>query len=103
LKQFDICRNKGHARAATPYFVIVQSNRFAGLATRLVVPLIVQRAASPALKRTVEIEGVALAFNPVLMFAIACDKLGPVIGPLDEASKFAIVAAIDLAIESGYR
>ncbi len=87
----------------TPYFVIVQSNRFAALVTRLVVPLIVHREGAPALARTIEIDGTTMAFNPVLTFAIPTVKLGPIIGALDEASKFAFIAAIDLAIESGYR
>jgi hypothetical protein len=102
VKQFDICRNLGRGRAARPYFVVVQSNRFAGLVTRLVVPLLMRDTVS-ALAGTVQVQGVSLAFDPVLMFAIGCEKLGPVVGFLNESSKFAVIAAIDVTIESGYR
>jgi hypothetical protein len=49
------------------------------------------------------IDGIRLNADPLLMFAIPCNKLGSVVtSVVDESNAFAIIGAIDHAIGQGY-
>lgn len=105
MAQFDVHRNVARNRSTIPYLVVVQSQRWRAYTTRLVVPLIApQRIVASELTPLIAVEGGEWMLDPLHMFAIPVEMLGPVVATCaDDVTAFAIVSAIDEAISRGYR
>jgi toxin CcdB len=104
VAQFDIHRNPSpRSGRSRPYLLVVQSDRFAALETRLVVALAL-RSALPRgrleldwLTPGFEVEGQDVFLNPFEITDIAADRLGPAIASLagDEEARRRIQRALD--------
>jgi hypothetical protein len=94
MRQFDICRNPGRTRDGFPYFLIVQSNEFEALPRRLVVPLAARPDRYPEIAPKVAVRGKPHVADALLLFSLAADRLGPVVGRLeDEAAQDRVLDA----------
>lgn len=104
MAQFDVHRNIGLRKVEIPLLVIVQSRRFDALGRRVVVPLVLRLRAlvtEERLNPVFEIDGIEVALNPLEIFSIALDQLGPKIGSLaPEGDR--IIAALDLVISRAW-
>ena len=101
MSQFDVHRNLGRQRATIPYVVIVQSSRFDRARRRVVVPLVALQATGAAgtpprsvLNAVFEVEGAAVAMNPLEISSVAFDSLGEKVASLAEEGD-RIVQALD--------
>lgn len=101
MSQFDVHRNLGRQRTTIPYVVIVQSSRFDRSRRRVVIPLVALQATGSAGKppRSVlngifEVEGMAVALNPLEISSVALDSLGEKVASLAEDGD-RIVQALD--------
>jgi toxin CcdB len=100
MAQFDVHRNPGPHKAVIPYVVIVQSSRFDRARQRVVIPLLLELAASNAettLTPVFEVEGTRVVLNPLQMVSMAVDRLGERVGSLKSEGD-RVVGAIDLLI-----
>jgi toxin CcdB len=105
MNQFDVHRVLGKRQDAAPFLVVVQSRRLAGLATRVVIPLIPQRTGDfdPDLAPACEIEGRRYCLAPWQIFTIPTARLGPVVASLaGDNESAAIVRAIDALISQAW-
>ncbi len=106
MPQFDVHSNPGRNRQAFPYVVSVQSRRFDGAASRVVIPLARSSGPPDADRRLMPqfVVGSEILFlDPLAMFAAPLAVLGPVVASLagdPEAGE--IIAAIDEVISRGY-
>ena len=104
LRQFDVHRSTGRARAIFPYLVVVQSNAFSILKRRLAIPL-VRRDALPAAIGTLlpelTIESTAVVVSALDLGSFPDDAFGEYVISL-ESEGDAIIAAIDVAIARGF-
>jgi toxin CcdB len=104
MAQFDVHRSIGPLKAAIPFVVVVQSGRFDVSRRRVVVPLVLQSAATqiePRLNPTFEIEGKTVILNPLHLVSVPVDRLGERIGSLKiEGDR--IVGAIDMLISRAW-
>lgn len=103
MAQFDVHRNPGRNRAAIPFVVVVQSQRFDGYARRLVVPLLAASVAEakryPDIAPRFRILGAEVVLDPLQLQSVPRTALGEAVASLsDEASASAIMAAIDLVL-----
>ncbi len=101
MEQFSVHRTLGRRRQAAPFLVIVQSERLAGLATRVVIPLIPGYAGEfdADLAPVLEIEGLPLRLAPWQIFTIPVGALGPAVGSLaTDTDSAMIIRAIDALI-----
>ena len=105
MAQFDVHVNRGRLQKEAPFLVVVQSQRFDGAPTRLVIPLIVRPAGSASeLSPELRVSGQDLHLNVLQMFAMPTRLLGPVVASLaDDASAARIIAAIDEVITTAHR
>jgi hypothetical protein len=102
--QYDVCRNLGLRRTVYPYFIVVQSNEFAALKQRVVVPMTTMteqypRSYAPHFK----IGGIEVVADPLLMFSIPVDKLGERVVSLTDDDAQTLVSAIDRVLSSAHR
>ena len=107
MAQFDIHRNPGQRTGRThPFLVIVQSDRWSALDTRLVAPLVL-RSALPVDDITVSvltpvftIAGREVFLNPFDVTPVPRDRLGDPLASLaaDEDAKRRIQQALDEAL-----
>ena len=106
MPQFDVHVNPGRNRQTFPYVVNVQSRRFDGAASRVVVPLARSPAPLEADRRLMpKLVIVAETFflNPLAMFAAPVAVLGPVVASFAQDPEAGdIIAAIDEIITRGY-
>ena len=102
--QHDVCRNLGQRRSVYPFFVVVQSNEFAALNHRVVVPMTAMTGLYPkSYAPRFNIAGVEVVADPLLMFSIPTDKLGEVVHTLDDEDAQAVAMSIDRVLSSAYR
>jgi toxin CcdB len=105
--QYDIHRNPGRKTARThPFLMVVQSDRWAGLDTRLVAPLVL-RSTVPAdeiaqsyLTPIFTIDGREVFLNPFDLTPVPVERLGPVVASFaqDEDARRRIQKALDEAL-----
>lgn len=107
MAQFDVHQNIARNRRTVPYLVVVQSQRWSGYPTRLVIPLMRDEIAASRgsdLAPVFAVDGHDCVANPLQMFYIPVQALGPVVASLaDDANAARIIAALDEAIARGYR
>ncbi|WP_158743896.1 CcdB family protein [Acidisphaera sp. L21] len=104
VAQFDVCSNLGQRRAVYPYFVVVQSNEFAAMKQRVVVPMTTMTALYPrSYAPHFQIAGIEVVADPLLMFSIPTEKLGERVLSLAEDDAVGIMSAIDRVLSSAYR
>ncbi|OJW26555.1 MAG: hypothetical protein BGO51_14225 [Rhodospirillales bacterium 69-11] len=106
MAQFDVYVSPGRHRLTIPYGVDVQSARYAALASRLVVPLIVtvpDRGIDAGLVPDFLIDGRRLFLNPFELQAVRRALLGdPVASLASDADAIRLVAAVDAVITRAY-
>ena len=106
MPQFDVHVNPGRTRQTFPYVVNVQSRRFDGAASRVVIPLFHSPGPPEADRRLMPklIVGAETFFlNPLAMFAAPVAALGPVVACFAQDPEAGeIIAAIDEVISRGY-
>lgn len=103
MPQFDVHRNPGRTRAAIPFVLVVQGDRWKDRADRVVVPLVLADEVEyrdPTLNPDFTIDGTAVILNPLQMATIPTRVLGPVVGSLD-GEHIRIIAALDAMIAQG--
>lgn len=98
MAQFDVHRNIGKQRIATPYVVVVQSALFDAYRRRVVVPL-VRRTDAPTLRASrlnpvFTIENTELVLHPLELVSVALEQLGEKVGSLQDQGA-AITDALD--------
>jgi toxin CcdB len=103
MAQFDVYRNPGRTRAAIPFVLAVQSDRWEERPDRVVVPLVLASEV-PYRDRTLNpeftIDGIAVLMNPLQIATIPTRVLGPAVDCLDRAA-IEIIAALDALIAQG--
>lgn len=101
MAQFDVYRNPEPLSGATiPYLLDIQAELLSGLATRVVVPLMLAGSiAKPAktLNPAFTIEGVKLVMSTPELAGVSRHDLGEVVANL-ENERDTIIAALDLLI-----
>ena len=107
MAQFDIHRNPGARTGRThPFLVVIQSDRWSALDTRLVAPLVL-RSVLPLDDITVSVltpvftvAGRAVFLNPFDVTPVPLDRLGDSLASLagDEDAKRRIQKALDEAL-----
>ncbi|HEY2034976.1 MAG TPA: CcdB family protein [Rhizomicrobium sp.] len=98
IRQFDVVQNPLRAaREQKPYLVCVQHHFLDEMNTRVVAPLVPQKAVrdQPRLYPAVQIEGKTLYFDPTELITLPSRILKNPIANL-EAESFRITAALDL-------
>jgi hypothetical protein len=102
--QHDVCRNLGQRRSIYPFFVVVQSNEFAALNHRVVVPMTAMTGLYPkSYAPRFHIAGIEVVADPLLMFSIPTDRLGKVVHSLDDEGAQAVTGSIDRVLSLAYR
>jgi toxin CcdB len=95
MKRFDVYRNpEQRTRAHVPYFVVVQSDLIEDFDTRVVVPLMRQRAAATRLNPIIEFAGEPLILKTQQLASVPARLLTNHCGNLAEAHS-TIFRAID--------
>jgi toxin CcdB len=98
-RQFDVHRVP---LPGVPFVVVVQSSLLADLASCVVIPLVPvaqsAREAVPRLKPGIDVDGVTYTLVTTDMAALPVRSLGPAVTNIEETSRGAILAAIDLLI-----
>jgi toxin CcdB len=101
MAQFDVHRNAdARSRATVPYVLDVQSDLLSDLATRAVVPLVIEKRFAKAASRlnpVLEIENARVVMSTAEIVGVPRRALGERIGSL-APQRDAIVAAIDLLV-----
>jgi toxin CcdB len=97
-RQFDVVANPfrfGHDER--PFLVVVQHNRFSGLSTRILAPLVTKRvvAHESRLSPRVMVQGNSYFFDPTNVVTLQVRRLGRVIANV-ETDRDRIIAALDL-------
>ena len=103
MAQFDVYRNPGRTKAAIPFVLAVQSDRWDERPDRVVVPLVLASEVSyrdRTLNPEFTVEGVTVLMNPLQMATIPTRVLGPAVERLDSVA-IAIIAALDALIVQG--
>jgi toxin CcdB len=103
MGQYDVHRNPGRSRAVIPYVLVVQSDRWADRADRVVVPLVLAdevRYRDKILNPEFRIEGTAVLMNPLQIVTIPTRVLGPAVASLT-GEHTRIVDALDALIAQG--
>ena len=107
MAQFDIHRNPGQRTGRThPFLVVVQSDRWAGLGTRLVVPLVLRSVlplediAQSVLTPVFTVAERDVFLNPFDLTPVPVNRLGDPIASFaaDESAKRRIQQALDEAL-----
>jgi toxin CcdB len=95
MAQFDVYRNPHHA-SPVRYLLDVQHDMFAGLRTRVVVPLVAAGRTKPMtrLNPVFEIEGKKVVMSTTELAGIALRDVGKKVGSL-EPERTQIIAALD--------
>jgi len=110
MPQFDVHRNPGRRTGRThPFLVIVQSDRWSTLGSRLVVPLVlrvlvpVDAIARSTLTPVFTVERREVFLNPFDLVSVPLDQLGPPVTSFatDDAAKRRIQQALDNALNPG--
>jgi toxin CcdB len=105
MAQFDVHATTGRNTAGTPFVVVVQSARYDGRPSRVVIPLVVlsPREVDKELTPPLLIAGRHVHLNPLGILTVPLAALGRLVGSLaDDASSNAIINAIDAAITRAY-
>ena len=106
MAQFDVHATSGRNAQGTPYVVVVQSSRFDGRRSRVVIPLVVldaRRGLDNALTPHFRIEGRTVYLNPLGILTVPASALGRhVMSLADDTSGNAIINAIDAVITRAY-
>lgn len=105
MAQFDVHATTGRNTAGTPFVVIVQSARYDGRSSRVVIPLVVlpPRELDTDLVPSFRIERRDVHLNPLGILTVPTAALGRLVGPLaDDVSSNAIIKAIDTMISRGF-
>lgn len=103
MSQFDVHRNPGRTRAAIPFVLVLQSDRWGGGAYRVVAPLVLASEVEyrdKALNPEFTIDGVTVILNPLQIAAIPAGALGTAVDNLDN-EHIRIIAALDALIAQG--
>lgn len=103
MPQFDVHRNPGRTRAAIPFVLVVQGDRWKDRADRVVVPLVLAGEVEyrdPTLNPEFAIDGTMVILNPLQMATVPMRVLGPVVENLD-GEHIRIIAALDAMITQG--
>jgi toxin CcdB len=103
MSQFDVHRNLGRTRAAIPFVVLIQSERYESTGYRVSVPLVPRgelATIDSTLNPTFTIEGMAVVMDPLQIVTIPVKSLGPKVDNLDQ-SHLTIIRAIDALIAQG--
>jgi toxin CcdB len=103
MAQFDVHRNPGRTKAAIPYVLVVQSDRWEDRPDRVVVPLVLAsevRYRDLALNPEFVIDGTPVLMNPLQTATIPTRVLGPAVGTLDDKHG-QVIAALDALIAQG--
>jgi toxin CcdB len=104
MAQFDVHRNRTATRSGIPYLVIVQSQRFAASARRVIVPLLLAKqvqSTEPSLTPLFVLEGHDVILNPLQLASVPAEQLGEKVCSLADDSD-RIIAAIDLLISRAW-
>ncbi|CBS88342.1 CcdB family protein [Azospirillum lipoferum] len=104
MSQFDVHRNIGAGRQTTPFVVVVQSRRFDGARSRVVIPMVDKRAEppiDPQLNPSFEIDGRSVVLHPLQTVSVRTERLGEKVCSLADDSD-RIIAAIDLLISRAW-
>ncbi|BAI74296.1 hypothetical protein AZL_a07650 (plasmid) [Azospirillum sp. B510] len=104
MSQFDVHRNNGAHRQTNPFVVVIQSRRFDGARSRVVIPMVDKRAnppIDPQLNPSFEIDGIPVVLHPLQTVSMRADQLGRKVCSLADDSD-RIIAAIDLLISSAW-
>jgi toxin CcdB len=105
MAQFDVHATTGRNTAGTPFVVVVQSARYDGRASRVVIPLVVlsPRELDKELTPPFRIAGRDVHLNPLGILTVPLTALGRLVGSLgDDTSSNAIIKAIDAMITRAY-
>jgi len=103
MAQFDVHRNPGRTKAAIPFLLVVQSDRWEERPDRVVVPLVLAsevRYRDRTLNPEFIIDGTAVLMNPLQIVTIPTKVLGPAVGSLD-SEHIQVIAALDSLILQG--
>jgi toxin CcdB len=89
MAQFDVHRNPGKQREATPFVVVVQSSLYNGYRRRVVIPLVLRSSLGSAsgvtdtpLNPAFTIEGLKVVLHLLEIVSVACDQLGEKVASL---------------------
>ncbi len=98
MAQFDVHRNTGIHKDSIPFVVVVQSAQFDNYRRRVVVPLVRSSALGKishgTFNPTFKIRGTSVVLHPLEIVSIPVEKLGALVGSLNEQGEL-IVAALD--------
>lgn len=103
MPQFDVHRNPGRTRAAIPFVLVVQGDRWTDRAHRVVVPLVLASEVEyrdPTLNPDFVIDGTPVILNPLQVATIPTRVLGPAIANLDR-EHIRVIGAIDAMMAQG--
>lgn len=103
MAQFDVHRNPGRTRAAIPFVLVVQSDRWGDRPDRVVVPLVLSsevRYRDATLNPEFIIDGTAVVMNPLQTATLPTRVLGTAVGNLDR-DHIQVIAALDALIAQG--
>lgn len=103
MPQFDVHHNPGRTRAAIPFVLVVQGDRWKDRADRVVVPLVLASAVGyrdTTLNPEFTIDGTTVILNPLQMATIPTRVLGLVVRNLDD-EHIRVIAALDALIAQG--
>lgn len=103
MPQFDVHRNPGRTRAAIPFVLVVQGDRWKDRADRVVAPLVLTSEVGyrdPTLNPDFIIDGTAVTLNPLQLATVPTRVLGPAMGSLD-GEHIRVIAALDAMIAQG--
>lgn len=103
MPQFDVHRNPGRTRAAIPFVLVVQGDRWKDRADRVVAPLVLASEVGyrdTTLNPDFTIDGMAVILNPLQLATIPTRVLGPAVGSLD-GEHIRVIAALDAMIAQG--
>ncbi|UEM04488.1 CcdB family protein [Skermanella rosea] len=103
MPQFDVHRNPGRSREATPYLLVIQRDRYDRMPRRVVVPL-VRREYTGHTDRDLNpgftVEGLDVVMDPLALASVPVRDLGSAIASLDHDST-RIIRAIDELVAYG--
>ncbi|EWY37701.1 hypothetical protein N825_16750 [Skermanella stibiiresistens SB22] len=103
MPQFDVHRNLGRTKTATPYLLVIQRDRYDRTPRRAIVPLVLRSHAGHTdhdLNPCFTIEGHDVVIDPLAIVSFPTKELGPSIDNLDQHST-RIIRAIDELIAYG--
>jgi toxin CcdB len=103
MAQFDVHRNPGRTRGATPYLMVVQRDRYDDTTHRVAVPLVLaseMRKVDHRLNPAFMIDGHEVVMDPLQIVTVPAKALGAAIDNLDRHN-IEILRSIDELVAYG--